>query len=136
MIIADITMAGEVMAMDSEKKYTLGIVDSLSAGRALFLMEEKHRACVIYDSLPGGKNWVSHILSKRDFRGKELWEFAHSTAWWMVKNRRMEYMLSFVASDNKLLKVFVRYFKIEKVADIGEESLYVVGAEQILNFGV
>ncbi len=134
MIIADSDFTGEIIELDVTGKYTLGIIDRMRVGKSLFLLEDNAKACIIFDPIYDSKKWMVHILSKKDFRGKELWAFAYSAALWMVEERQMEYMLNLVDHSNRSLRVFVRYFGMPKAADIGDQALYVTSAEQIKNF--
>ncbi len=133
MIIADFSMAGKIMDIDADSEFTNGIAERLRIGQSVLLLEDKFRACITYDPLDKQK-WLVHILSKKNFRGKELWEFAYSTALWMVEERGMEYMLNIVDHDNKPLRVFVRYFGMPKAADMGDQALHITSAERIKNF--
>jgi hypothetical protein len=133
-IIADYSMIGELMNLDADNKFTLGIADRMRCGKTLFLMEDNARACVTYEPLTCGKRWMAHILSAKDFRGEELWNFSLSTAVWMVDERAMRHMLCFIANENRVLRMFVRYFRMKSAAVIGEDSLYVASAEQIKKF--
>ncbi len=82
MIIADSDFTGEIIELDVTGKYTLGIIDRMRVGKSLFLLEDNAKACIIFDPIYDSKKWMVHILSKKDFRGKELWAFAYSAALW------------------------------------------------------
>ena len=134
MIIADLGMIGEILSLDLKEEYTLGIVERMRLGRSIFLLEEEARACVTYDPIHRGSHWVAHILSAKDFRGEALWTFALETAVWMVEERKMEHIMCFIGNDDRVLRMFVRYFRMKKAAVMGRESLYTASAEQIKNF--
>jgi hypothetical protein len=134
MIIADLSMIGEILSLDLKEEYTLGIVERMRLGRSIFLLEDNARACVTYDPIHRGSHWVAHILSAKDFKGKVLWSFALETAAWMVRERGMEHIMCFIDNDDRVLRVFVRYFRMKRAAVIGEETIYTASAEQIKNF--
>jgi hypothetical protein len=134
MIVADYSMIGELLNLNSGGDNTIGIAQRVRLGSSIFLLEDQARACVVYDPLDKNKKWVTHILTSKDFKGKELWGFVVSTALWMVNERRLEHILSFVAKENKLLRVFVRYLQMNRVATIGDEILYTASAKHIKTF--
>lgn len=136
MKIADATMTGELLRFHPhDPSAVITISHKLRLGQSLFLMNDEMTAYVSYDPMFGGK-WIGHVHSMPEIRGKKLWKFAHETAVWMVKNRRMTQLLCFVEEYDKPLRVFVRLFNMRKVGVIGNEELYVADAKQILNFSI
>ena len=135
MKLADITMAGELLDIADEmgKNSSLSLLSRLRANHSLVLVNDEMTAMVIYDPITQGK-WAAHIAAAKEVRGKQMFDFAHQTAVWMVKKQKLEHLLCFVKVEHRALKRFVQHYGMQLAATIGRELLYVTNREQILKF--
>lgn len=124
--------AGDLLALDGEGKFTLGLIDRLRTGHSVALMDEARKACVIYDPMWSGK-WVAHILSAPEARGKALWNFTYASAKWMIERMGLQVALIFADKNNRVLNRFITYSGLKPEATVGNEFMYIADVKYILD---
>lgn len=134
MIVADTRHIGQIMKLlPDTNEAVLAVTSKIRAGMSVYLLNDEGTACVNYDPLYAGK-WVAHIVGLPETRGKELWDFAYSTAVWMVDKHSLSQLICFVSEDNRKLRMFVSRFRMKCVGDIENERIYFASQKQIKDF--
>lgn len=126
--------AGKVLAIDEGEKNIHVVLGRFRNGKSVILINDSEDACIMYDSLDVGNIWSAHVLSKKSFRGKKLWEFAWQTTLWMMDHRMMETMLMFVEKDDRRMKIALAVNGIKEVMPLGKHHLFALDMEQMENF--
>lgn len=135
MRVGSVLDTGKILPMipEEDSPMLLQTAERLTSSNSVCLLDDSNQGCLGFDFL-GTSKWSVHIISLPRFRGKELWRFSVQAMLWMIKHRKLGFAFFFVAADNKVMKRFLAYYGLKPTSTFGNELLYIVSSEEILNF--